>query len=154
MKAVIRHALAVYNVLNDSSKLEDIGQEKSARIFRGKITDVFRSTGIGQSYYTSVFNQLETQGCITILQRGARSVESVIVLHRPPTVEGYVAESKSALTDAERYANLRDDVEALKTLVGGIHIGEALKEVEQRLRIVEESITAKDSVTSNDIVQS
>lgn len=139
MKAIIRHTATVYQALNDESKLEDIGEEHNARIFRGKLTEVFKSTGVGATYYSEVFRQLDEQGCVTLLQRGSKSVDSVVILHRPPSPDGYLPPPKSPLTNPERYANLQEDVEALKTLVGGIHIAEALKEIEDRFKKLESS---------------
>jgi len=43
------------------------------------------------------------------------------------------------LTSPEAYANLREDVEALKTLVGGVNIVDALVAVEERFKRLEGS---------------
>lgn len=144
--AIVRHTAKMYRLLAQGSHLEDL-PNGSVAIFRGKVTEVFRSSGIGSSYYTEIFRQLEDQGCISYLQRGSKSVDTIIVLHRPPTPEGYRPQPKSDLTSPERYANLREDVEALKTLTGGIHIAEALLEIEKRFKELERLIT--DSQAQN-----
>lgn len=139
-RAIIRHTLTMFEALYKESSLEDIEGE-TTRIFRGKVTDVFRSTGIGQSYYSEIFRQLQGQGCLTILERGSKAFNSTIVLHYPPTRETTLPARKSVLTDAERYANLREDVEALKTLVGGVSIVEALRSIEERLGQLEVALS-------------
>lgn len=147
-KAIVRHTLTMYEALNEASNEEKL-PGGSLRIFRGKVTDVFRSTGIGQSYYSEIFRQLNLQNCVTFLQRGSKSVESVVILHGAPTSEGYRPPQTSPLTDPERYANLSEDVEALKILVGGVHIAEALIEVEKRFKKLEDEVhSRKNSVTS------
>ena len=147
-KAIVRHCATIYATL-----LAQARKEGEFVIWRGKITKMYAETGVPQSYYSAVFKQLEDQGCITYAQKGTRSVESVLVLDHEPTPEGFIPPPPSPLTDPERYANLREDVEALKILVGGINIAEALIEIERRLKEVEESHSRKDSVTSTDIVQ-
>lgn len=137
MKAIVRHTATFYDLLDQDAVTEQV-DGSALRIFRGKVTRVYRESGIPQSYYSDVFKQLEMQGCITFLQRGSKSVSSVIVLHQPPSAEGYVPPRKPDLTDAERYANVREDVEGLKTLVGGINIAEALKTIETRIDQLEQ----------------
>lgn len=137
MKAIIRHITTFYDLLEQDAVTEKV-DGSSLRIFRGKVTGIYRESGIPQSYYSEVFRQLEMQGCITFLQRGSKSVSSVIVLHRPPTESDYVPPIKSDLTNPERYANIREDVEGLKTLVGGVNIAEALRTIETRLDQLEQ----------------
>src|SRR4029079_15968167 len=125
-KAIVRHTLAVYNALRDRAK--ERGEDL---IFQGKVTEVYASTGISQGYYSEVFRQLEVQECILYLQRGGRSTDSILVINHPPTAEAFRPAPKSDLTSPEAYANLREDVEALKTLVGGVNIVDALVAVEE-----------------------
>jgi hypothetical protein len=149
--AIVRHTAKMYDLLHQQSNIEEL-PNGVVNIFRGKVTEVFRSSGIGSSYYTEIFRQLEDQGCVSFLQRGSKSVDTVIILHRRPTAQGYRPPPKSDLTNPERYANLREDVEAVKTLIGGIHIAEALLEVEKRFKEYEGRIAeleAQVSVESN-----
>lgn len=133
-KAIVRHTLTVYNALKDRAK-----EEGNDLIFRGKVTEVFASTGVSQGYYSDVFKQLEGQECILYLQKGSRSTDSVILISHPPTPEAHRERPKSDLTNPERYANLQEDVEALKTLVGGVSLVDALITIESRLKALEES---------------
>lgn len=138
MKAVIKHTLVVYETLEKASSIEVIeGQEIS--IYRGKVSKLFSTLGIGMSYYTEIFDQLDRQGCVTFLQRGGRSVDTVIVLHYPPSPEGWQERPRRTedLTTPEKYANLVERVELHHKLLGGIDIAEALIAIDMRLKSLE-----------------
>jgi len=141
-KAIVGHTNTMYYALRDRAT-----QEGEHLIFRGKVTKVFGETGISNGYYSEVFRQLEGQGCILYLQRGSKSTESVIALQHPPEAAETLPAAPSPLTDAERYANVWEDVRALKTLVGGLNIVEALKTIEDRLEELERrlGVNAKPS---------
>lgn len=126
----------MYDALFNASKEESVGNQP-VRIYRGQISKLFSATGIGAGYYSEVFRQLESQGCITYLQRGSKNVDTVIVLHFPPDPEHDIPPAKSPLTSAEESANLFESVEMLKELVGGIDIAEALVELDRRVRSLE-----------------
>lgn len=138
MKAIVRHSISVYNALLKDST-EETFEGESIRLYRGPVSRLYASLGIAQSYYTEIFDQLDRQGSITYLQRGSKHVDTVIVLHFPPTEENFRIRPRKGLTSAENSANLIESVSLLKQLVGGINIVEALIDVDKRLKRLEDA---------------
>ena len=138
MKALIRHSITVYQALDKAAKDEVIDGD-TYRIYRGHVSKLYHDTGVGQTYYTDVFDQLDRQGCITMMQRGGRNVQSVIVLHRPPTEEGYEPRRRRDLTSAEDFANMIEQVRKHNKLIGGIDIADALRKLEERVQRLEDN---------------
>lgn len=146
MKAIVKHINTVYEALLKASKKEPIDGEEY-HIYRGPISKLWSSLDIPQAYYSEVFYQLDIQGCITYLQRGSRSVETVVMLHYPPTEDGYKAKQRRGLTDAENFANMIELVRKHeKGLIGGIKIVEAFGELEDRIKRLEKNAGAREDV--------
>lgn len=146
MKAIIRHMLTVYEAMHKASSEETIDGNR-IRIYQGQISKLYASCNIPQSYYTEIFDQLERQGSVTYLQRGSKSVNTIIALHYPPTEDALTPRrGPRDLTSAEEFANLIETVKKLDTLVGGIHIGGMLVDLDKRLLKLESAAgIAQDS---------
>lgn len=149
MKAIIRHTEKVYNALLDASLTETIDGDPM-KIYRGQVSKLYNTLSIPQAYYTDIFKELNEQGCITSLQRGSKSVDTVIVLHHPPEEGDFRPRPSRGLTSAEEFANLIEKVLLHDSLIGGIDIVGAFRNVEERLKRLEEIAgTQENSVIQN-----
>jgi hypothetical protein len=129
--ALQRHSISVYEAMMQSSKEEPVGDEVFI-VYRGSVVNLFKNLSIGFSYYTPVFRLLEDSGCVTKLQQGARGVDTIYVLHRPPTEEDEPVESSSRpLTRPTEFDTLTQRVENLERRLGGIDIVRALAELQE-----------------------
>ncbi len=132
----VQHCITMYNALNDRARTQDLESGGKARIFAGNYGEVWESTGISRTYYSSVRKALERHDSIQILQRGGRSADTVIVLKDLPNewdVTGWLDGSEKRLTNAQDYAILEARVQKLETLLGGIDVTTALFEFEKRV---------------------
>lgn len=116
----------------------------SVLVFRGKLMDVFQSLGLSATYYTRIRRIFIKYDCVSYLQRGTRSYDSVLVLnHAPPSPQEIAPED---LTDdpsrdtigamADRLEELEREVSILtqwRESLGGLNILEALRDIEKRL---------------------
>lgn len=137
----IQHCIATYEALDAVSIDKKLESGETARIFAGKYSEVWASTGIAQTYYSPVRRSLIKHGAIHVLQRGGRSTDTVIALLGLPKawkVEGWL--DKGDLTNAADYATLSAAIRELATNQGGINIPKALIEIEKRLVSVEKDI--------------
>lgn len=138
----IQHCITMYNALNDRARTQDLESGVKARIFAGSYSEVWESTGISRTYYTSIRNALERHDAIQILQRGGRGADTVIVLNDLPKrwdVSGWLDGTDKDLTPRPDYAMLEARVEALEKLLGGINVVVALAEFESRVVNLEKS---------------
>jgi hypothetical protein len=137
-----------YQELEKRAKLETV-QNVEVLIFRGKLSDVFESLSISNKYYSRIRKILLKYDCVQYLERGTRSYDSTLLLnHAPPPIEKF---SEEDLTDrtgpdtvtemARRLAELEQEVAVLGGLrdkLGGIDITEALRNLESRVRSLEQ----------------
>jgi len=138
MKAIIGHIEKVYNAILDQATVEVIDGNE-LHIYRGQISKLYATLGIAQSYYTEIFQQLDDQGCIVMLQRGSKGVDSVIVCLHEPSEAGYQPpRGPRDLTSAEDFANMIEEHRLLVKLVGGMDIVEAFREFDKRLKRLED----------------
>jgi hypothetical protein len=138
MKAIIGHIHTVYNAISEQAAIEVI-EDNEIMIYRGQVSKLYATLGIAQAYYTEIFQQLDDQGCITMLQRGSKSVDSVIVCHHEPSAAAYAPRrGPRDLTSAEDYANMIEEHRRLVKLVGGMDIVEAFRELDERVKRLEE----------------
>lgn len=132
----IQHCIAVYKALDERATVK-----AKERVFAGSVVETFKTTGISQTYYGSVFNTLEDVGAIEKIQRGGRDVDTVIVLKglpkKWPEGLGWKGKNLKPLTEDTRYATLLLEVEKLKELMGGIDVKTALLEHEDRITKLE-----------------
>lgn len=132
--AVQRYALDVYDALAANAEKED-----KLLVFRGTVGAVYSGLGISQSYYSPIFNLLEYNECIERVARGARGAESIIVLlKRPKDAHSLELPAKDEkvpedLTNDPEFVKLKQRVEALETITGGLDIVGVLKNFEDRL---------------------
>jgi hypothetical protein len=103
---------------------------------------VYQSLGISQAYYGPIFETLEDVGSIQKLQRGARGVDTVIVLLGLPEVWpeglGWKGARENPLTEDSRYGKVLHDVQEIQSgQIGGINVLTALVELDDRLTKLE-----------------
>ena len=132
-ETLIRHAKALYNALEEKAQPEEV-QGGTLNVFRGSLTHVYDELGISRSYYTPIVTLMRENEYVSFLQKGSRSVESVIVLHREPTAEGM---SLPPLTGRSHGAKVEARLKTLEDSTGGIHIAKALADHERRLKKLE-----------------
>lgn len=131
-----QHLQTVYALLVKEAKLEDIAGVEQP-VFRGSISALYREAKISQSLYTRIFDTLNEAGCITTLQRGAREIPSIIVLHSEPSESQFTGRGGRRLTADPEAATLAGKVRALEKNVGGLNIVEMFRDIENRLSRLE-----------------
>jgi len=122
-----------YEALAALSTEEEVAGAKRL-VFRGYITEAFRTTGLPQSQYNPCKALLEYNQCIEVVERAWRHTVGMVVLHGLP--DGMLSvppRSKKDLTLDEEYSRLQDRVKRLEELVGGLHLPTVLAELAQRL---------------------
>lgn len=126
------HCETVYNALAERAT---INIKTDELVFTGAISQVYRSLGISQSYYSSIFDTLEEVGSILKIQKGARSVDTVMALRGLPEVwpEHLTQHPKKDLTGPEGYATLVLDVKKIQDSIGSLNVIEALINLDTRL---------------------
>lgn len=132
-------ATTFYDELFKLSKKEEVNGE-TYDIFRGSMTDVWNRISNSQSYYVPVMGFLRDYGYITLVQRGRRGRESIITLHGQPAreeVEGL------DLTTASPLATMQADIQKMSDRLGGLDIVEAFKNIEGRLKKLEDQAANK-----------
>lgn len=89
-----------------------------ARLFRGQLQAVYKGVRpqLSSSHYSRLLRGLKSCGSMTMLQRGARNTDTIIVLHHEPTVEQWTAYERSPLTKGIDYASLRQRIEAIEEM--------------------------------------
>lgn len=87
-----------------------------ARLFRGQLQAVYKEVRpkLSSSHYSRLLRGLKACGSMTMLQRGARNTETIIVLHHEPTVDQWLAYERSPLTGKIDYASLRQRIESIE----------------------------------------
>lgn len=140
----IQHCITVYSALDDRAKIHELKSGEKARVFAGSFTEVFKSTGLSRTYYTSIRRALENHNAILILQKGSRNSDTVIVLRGLPDkweIDGW---NDGRLTKPPEYARLRAEVEEqleeIKKSTGGLNVAAALVEFEKRVVTLETEV--------------
>lgn len=152
-KATEVYAHQFYNLLEANANLEPVTESEQALVWRGKIMELFNSMGVASNYYTRIRAVFIKYDCVTYVQRGSRAYDSVLILNHPPP-ESFSAEDLTHVpgTDtlpgvAERVADLENSVKGLENWregIGGINIGEALRNFEVRIKRLETGENDKD----------
>lgn len=149
---VVIYAHKAFNAFCSNSHFEDIkipftDELVYAKVFRGKIGDIFNQTGASQAYYSRIRQMLLDAGSIVILERGSAHAQSVVIVRPdrpPPTVEESNVKSREfLLTLAARFDTIESRLEKLEAGRGGINVVAAFTDVEQRLARLE-SKTERD----------
>lgn len=139
MSTLLEHAQKFYELLDEVSNDEEVNG-KPLRIFRGKITQIFRKLEVSQAHYSTVRKLLVETGCVTPIQKGARGSESIMVLNHAPTeasLESVNSELLSPLTQRINPAILSQRVGDFEKQLGGINVVAALKEIDNKLSELE-----------------
>lgn len=143
----VQHCITMYTALDDRAYMKDLDSGGQARIFVGSYNEAFESTGISRTYYSGIRNALERHNAIQILQRGARSVDTVIALHGLPDkwdIDGWNDGQDKRLTKRADYAMLEARIEELEKSLGGIDVVAALAEFEKRVVNLERKNNKKE----------
>lgn len=115
---------------------------KKLDVWIGHLNKTCRSLGIPKGTERRVVAPLESMGCIEILQRGAAKHPTVVLLLKPPTKKLW-ADSDKPLTSRRSYDMLRVRVEEIERRLGGADIGEALLNLDRRLKVLESKTSVK-----------
>lgn len=133
MNTDFQYTLEFYKMLDEKASTEVIdGVELT--VFRGYLTKTFQGMGVSQSYYSRVITALKELGCITILKRGARGVDSLIAINHPPDEMEFTVRSSTPLTSSPQAAKLAEQVADLQTRLGGLNIAEAIEYLDIELK--------------------
>jgi len=125
-----------YTKLEENARSEVI-DDIQVSVFRGQLTKLFRGMGISHSYYSKVMDALKELGCITVIQRGARGVDSVVVLNHPPDEMEFLIHRRQPLTSSPQAATLVARLEKLETMIGGLNVVDAVQNLDGRLKELE-----------------
>lgn len=134
MASLYDHTVDFYERLLHLSEIEDIDGEPT-KVFRGKVTEVYRELGISQTHYSNIRKALIELGCIVIIRQGARDYESIIALYRIPEEVGFRNLVTTGLTASGGTARIVSRVEVIEKSLGGIDVKKAF--IEQKLEMEE-----------------
>ena len=142
----IDHCESVYNALAERSTpqhVESVGD--NVLVFTGAVSPIYRSLGISQTYYGPIFKTLEDVGSLVKVQRGTRSVDTIIALRGLPEVWpedlGWKGSRSEPLTEDSRYAKILREVQEIQQgSINGMNILTALVELEQRVVALENKV--------------
>ena len=143
----IQHCITVYESLQASSITKKLESGENAQVFVGKYAELWTTTGVSRTYYSSVKKCLEKHNAIVVIQRGGRDIDTVIVLRGLPEVwdvDGW--RDGEGLTTATRYATLSSDVQEIKKSLGGLNVVKVLSEFEKRVIESEKKIVKLEAL--------
>jgi hypothetical protein len=141
---VFHHAHKFYTALDERATDEVWENGAKVRVFRGKVTIIFRSLEISQSYYGRVKTALTESGCISFAQVGSRGTPSTILLHHPPSSEEFALREERPLTKNVEAAMLSQRMDGIENRLGGLNVVEAFANVEGRLRDLDSRLRQQD----------
>lgn len=141
-EAVARVAIELYGELSKTAKLEEIEGYGTFTVWRGSMLSAFESVSKTRNYYNVSYNLLRVGNAISILSRGARSTESVIVLHAAPTLEGLLETDPDLLTEGRAYAKLALEAQMkdLITSFKGLNVVQALGNLQDQINELKREI--------------
>lgn len=124
-----KHVFTVYDLLDQAAQDESIGKDQ-LRVFRGSFLAKYKESGLSQSYYSRIRTILTDLGSVSELQRGARNLDSVLILHGKPDVEAVEDMVKQILRPKEKADNeLEQRVRNLEKRLEGLDVGKAFEEL-------------------------
>lgn len=141
---VFQHANKFYTALDERANDEIWENGATVRVFRGRVTIIFRSLEISQSYYGRVKTGLVETGCISFAQVGSRGKTSAIILHHPPLADEFAVRENRPLTKNVEAAMLTQRMDGIENRLGGMNVVEALANVESRLRDLDSRVRQQD----------
>lgn len=146
--ATIRYANMLYDAMLLESEPYPLEDDPEARVYHGKVTELFSKLGISMSYYTPIRRYLTTNGSIKMVKRGGRGLASDVLLRHPPPApdasSGNVKIEPDHLTARRHLATLvaeaekrLDRLEAWRETTGGVNIAETMRNHESRITQIE-----------------
>jgi hypothetical protein len=159
--ATVKYANMLYDAMLAESEPYPLSEDPDARVYHGKVTEVFNQLGISMSYYTPIRRFLTTNGCIEMVKRGGRGLASDVLLRHPPpeplaepvepvestatdAPESIVKIAPEHLTPRRHLATLMaevegrlDRLEAWRETTGGVNIAETMRNHESRITQLE-----------------
>ena len=121
--------------------LYDALKERAAKdTFTGSITEVYKTLGISNQYYSQCINALQECGSVEYVQRGHHKQPSIFkLIHRPSRAQ---LEELSYLTPRTKRAKVSDDklvqrLESLERSVRNVDVVAALQNLEKRIVALE-----------------
>lgn len=139
MASLFDHTERFYQALYDASELESLDGVET-RIYRGKVTDLYKSLSISQTHYSNIRSALIDLGCMVMVRQGARDFDTVIALYRKPEKEVFEARQKNPLTRRVEAASMIPRIEALEKSIGGIDTKKALIEIQRQINAMQDDL--------------
>lgn len=139
---------ALYALMLSQSTQEIIAGIDPIAVWRGKIVKTCEAVGIPYGSYRKTVLALESIGAIQLVQRGTRGSPTVIALLQSPTEELWATYDGSrgvGLTRASEAATMQAQVQVLLDQLGGIDIGEAIRNLDTRLKALESKVDERKS---------
>lgn len=127
------YCAALYSHFESTATVEDV-EGTQLQVWRGQLSYATKKVGIPDGVYKRVMDQLKTLECIEQVAQGRRSMPTVIVLLRPPTLDIWQEIRSEGLTRRDEAAILRrrlDDLE--RRLPAELDIVKAFSELQQQL---------------------
>lgn len=110
MSAIFIHCVSYYNALSQTAEPEETTGSKTDTVFRGHTTKVFKSLSLPDPYYPRIMTYLAEMGCITQVARGSRNSLSVLVLHKKPTEDAFLAIDPEDINGRRDRRNAQDKI--------------------------------------------
>lgn len=129
---LLRYCCTLYDLLETTASEAELGN-----VWEGKITEVFKDTGISNSHYGKVMDVFYRCGAAEQLRRGARGAPTQILLKARPDEEMIASVFTPGLTSDTPHAMLMRRIEVLERRLQGIDLVKLLDNFEKRLRRVE-----------------
>jgi len=143
----VTHCITFYEALEERATLKPLPSGGEALVFIGHITPVWNATGISQAYYTPVMNALERVGAVLRIQRGGRSVDTVISLEGLPDEWPDDLGWRGSKAEDPDYAIIMENLRKINEgTIGGINVITALLEMEERLTALEGKLLKTEAV--------
>jgi hypothetical protein len=128
-KTLAHHVITVYRAMSEDSQ-----EEENYSIYVGNLSQLVESLGISMTYYSRIFRALYDGDYAALEDRGGRDKPSTVLLLREPTVEELLA---LTFTNPGPILSLVKRLDSLESSLGGLHVRNALAEVEKRLEALE-----------------
>lgn len=136
------YANALYAAF-DSTANDRVVAGKVYRIWEGSLIETCHSVGIPRGVERRVTKLLESIDCIELLQRGSKGYPSIMALLQAPTGDLWAKSRDIRLTERPTAARLAVDVRSIKQSLGGVDLGEVLKNHEERISGIESILRGK-----------
>ena len=128
-----QYCAALYDYFEATATIEDV-EGTELQVWQGQLTQATKQVGIPDGVYKRVMDQLKTLECIEQVAQGRRSMPTIILLLRAPTLDIWKEIRSEGLTRRDEAAILRrrlDDLE--RRLPAGLDIVKAFSELQKQL---------------------